>query len=82
MIFDAIVGNPPYQESTGGGSAQAVAATQAKPVFQLFVEQAKELSPSYISMITPARWYAGGIGLNDFRESMLHDNRIVQIHYS
>lgn len=79
MKFDAIVGNPPYQEITGGGSDQIVAATQAKPIFQLFVQQAQELSPKYISMITPARWYAGGIGLNEFRERMLHSTKIKKL---
>jgi site-specific DNA-methyltransferase (adenine-specific) len=79
MKFDAVVGNPPYQETTGGGSEQAVAATQAKPVFNQFVNQATELNPKYISMIIPARWYAGGIGLNEFREKMLHDRRISRL---
>ena len=79
MLFDAIVGNPPYQESTGGGSADSVAATQAKPIFHLFVEQAKLMQPSYVSMIVPARWYAGGIGLNEFRDSMIHDKSISKL---
>ena len=61
MKFDAIVGNPPYQEDTGGGSAANVAAKQARPVYNLFVDQAKTMQPHYISMIMPARWYAGGI---------------------
>ena len=79
LKFDAIVGNPPYQELTGGGSDLSVAATQAKPVFNMFVEQAKATDPNYISMIIPARWYSGGIGLNDFREKMLNDNRLVKL---
>ena len=78
LKFNAIVGNPPYQSETGGGSLSA-AATQAKPIFQMFVEQAKRLDPIYASMIIPARWYAGGIGLNDFRANMLNDNHIIKL---
>lgn len=78
MKFNAIVGNPPYQSETGGGS-DSTAATQAKPIFQLFVDQAKNVNPEYISMIIPARWYNGGIGLNDFRKSMLSDKRIAKL---
>ena len=77
MKFDAIVGNPPYQEDTGGGSAANVAAKQARPVYNLFVDQAKTMQPHYISMIMPARWYAGGIGLNDFRNEMLNDRHLL-----
>ena len=80
MKFDAIVGNPPYQSTTGGGSEKQVAATQAKPIFNLFVEQAAALQPNYLSMIIPARWYSGGIGLNNFRNNMLEDRRIVKLY--
>ena len=79
MKFDAIVGNPPYQEDTGGGSAANVAAKQARPVYNLFVDQAKTMQPHYISMIMPARWYAGGIGLNDFRNEMLNDPQLQRL---
>lgn len=78
MKFDAVVGNPPYQSTTGGGSDVAAAA-QAKPIFQFFVQQAKQLDPEYLSMIIPARWYNGGIGLNDFRAEMLDDRRLVEL---
>ena len=77
--FDAIVGNPPYQEDTGGGSAANVAAKQARPVYNLFVDQAKTMQPHYISMIMPARWYAGGIELNDFRNEMLNDPHLIRL---
>lgn len=79
MKFDVIIGNPPYQLSTGGGKDrdEATAAKQAKPLYHRFVEQAKKMNPKYISMIIPARWYAGGIGLSDFRQNMLNDPHLT-----
>lgn len=68
MKFNAIVGNPPYQVMDGGG-----ASTSAISVYNFFVEIAKLLNAKYISMIMPARWYAGGKGLDLFREKNLKD---------
>ncbi|MBR1463317.1 MAG: Eco57I restriction-modification methylase domain-containing protein [Prevotella sp.] len=73
MKLDAIVGNPPYQVMDGGNSASAL------PVYQHFVDLAKRILPHYISMITPSRWFAGGRGLDEYRDSMLHDGRLEKI---
>lgn len=70
MKFDAVVGNPPYQVMDGGAGASAM------PVYNFFVSVAEKLEPNFVSMIMPARWYAGGKGLDDFRNYMLKNNHI------
>lgn len=71
--INAIVGNPPYQVMDGGAGGSAV------PVYHLFVDASKKINPSYLSMIMPARWYAGGRGLDSFRDTMLKDTNIIKI---
>lgn len=72
--FDAIVGNPPYMEMDGGAQASA------SPIYQHFVQTGKQLKPKYFSFIMPTRWYAGGKGLDDFRDKMLNDSNLRELH--
>ena len=72
MDFDVIVGNPPYQLKSDGG-------TRDIPIYNRFVDYAKEITPEFMTMIIPSRWMSGGLGLKKFRNDMLSDKRIKDL---
>lgn len=72
MKFDVIIGNPPYQMGSAGG-------TRDIPIYNQFVDQAKKMNPRFLSMIIPSRWMASGLGLSEFRRTMLADRHIRKL---
>lgn len=72
--FDVIIGNPPYQMSDGGNNASSI------PLYDKFIDGAKKINPEIMCLIIPNRWYAGGRGLDNFRQTMMNDSHLVELH--
>ena len=74
-LFDFVIGNPPYQKSDGGNNASAT------PLYDKFIEGIiSQLDPHYLSFVIPSRWYSGGRGLDNFRQFMMNDKHIKELH--
>jgi hypothetical protein len=79
MKINTAVGNIPYQENFGikGGNS-----SNAKSIYNLFIDFAIKLDPRYICMITPSRWMtksAQGIP-SSWVDKMLTQNKFKVIH--
>lgn len=73
MKFDAVVGNPPYQEENG--------STRKPPIYHLFYDMAFRLAP-IVSLITPARFlFEAGQTPQNWNKKMLNDEHFKVIKY-
>lgn len=75
MKFDAIVGNPPYQEKGKlGGNGDA-------PIYQDFASISRKIESKYIVFIIPSKWFTSGSKrlLGPFRKEMLQGKRISKM---
>lgn len=72
------IGNPPYQESDGGG----IDGTSSKPIYNYFIEKMidSKMVDEFLFVI-PARWFSDGKGLDQFRNRILQCKQIKNIHY-
>lgn len=70
--FDAVVGNPPYQEEGGSGGSNDA------PIYQFFAIAAEKIKPYFVSLIMPARWFAAGREnlLGSFRKHMIKTKQL------
>lgn len=72
--FTAVVGNPPYQESTEDNNRD-------KPIYHLFMEEAYKLS-NKASLISPARFlFNVGQTPSSWNEKMLADKHLKVVFY-
>lgn len=73
MRFNAVVGNPPYQEEGLN--------TRKAPLYHLFYDAASRLS-NYVTLITPARFlFDAGQTPKKWNEKMLNDNHFKVVKY-
>lgn len=71
--FDAVVGNPPYQEENG--------SSRKPPVYHLFYDMAFRLAP-IVTLITPARFlFEAGQTPQNWNKKMLNDEHFKIIKY-
>jgi hypothetical protein len=70
MKFDAVVGNPPYQDETIGDS------TQKPPIYHFFVDSSYNLAEK-VCLITPARFlFNAGATPTVWNKKMLNDTHL------
>ena len=73
MKLDTIIGNPPYQEFTGGGGY----IPDSMPLYNEFMMHGMDVSNQYVTFLVPSRWLAGGKSvLNYLRNRIVNDKHM------
>lgn len=83
MKFDAVVGNPPYQEETVQQVSSTNGQAPRKSIFQYFQLVSDEISSGVISLIYPgARWiHRSGKGMKQFGLNQINDIKLQQLDF-
>ena len=79
MKFDAVVGNPPYQENISDSKGNTSLSRQLFPVF---IQNSILLNSKYLSLITPSRWFTANAQDRSFiklREFIKDNNHVSKI---
>lgn len=81
MKFDAVVGNPPYQEEIAKQQSETNGQARSRSVFQYFQMISDELSSGVTSLIYPgARWiHRSGKGMQQFGLEQINDPSLEKI---
>ena len=81
MKFNAVVGNPPYQEETAKQQSSTNGQATRKSVFQYFQLASNKISSGYVSLIYPgARWiHRSGKGMNQFGLEQINNPKLEKL---
>ena len=76
MNIDVVIGNPPYQESTGSGLNES----GGKPLFDKFILSGIDTSHRIVCMITPTKWISGNLNtFKEVREAMTNKGHLYKM---
>jgi len=81
LKFDAVVGNPPYQENI---SSEQGNTSLSRQLFPVFIQNSILLGSQYVSLITPSRWFTGDAQDKSFiklRDFIREHNHISKLYY-
>jgi hypothetical protein len=83
MKFDAVVGNPPYQEETVQQVSETNGQAPRKSIFHYFQMTADEVTSGVVSLIYPgARWiHRSGKGMAQFGLNQINDITLERIDF-
>ena len=81
MKFDAVVGNPPYQEEVKQWNSTTNGQARRSNIFHYFQMIADSISTGYVSLIYPGiRWmHRSGKGLTDFGLKQINDAHLSRL---
>ena len=83
MKFDAVVGNPPYQEETVEQQSETNGQAPRKSIFQFFQIASDDVTSGFVSLIYPgARWiHRSGKGMAQFGLNQINDISLRRIDF-